>query len=112
MMGGGGDAGVYLMEPSIDPAHEQQAAGRIHRLGQRKVRVLYLVLPENGVFSSPLSAFVCPQSSVSIPEIAPTEHVAVVRTYTGRAVQAFLPPRNVRGAGKRDATLCHLYIYK
>ena len=27
---------VYLMEPSMDPAAEVQAAGRIHRLGQNK----------------------------------------------------------------------------
>ena len=25
---------VYLMEPALDPAAEQQAAGRVHRLGQ------------------------------------------------------------------------------
>ena len=25
---------VYLMEPCVDPAHEVQAAGQIHRLGQ------------------------------------------------------------------------------
>jgi len=27
---------VYLLEPCIDPAHELQIAGRIHRLGQSK----------------------------------------------------------------------------
>ncbi|KAK9805443.1 hypothetical protein WJX73_007822 [Symbiochloris irregularis] len=53
MSTGGGAAGltltaasrVYLMEPSINPGLEAQAAGRVHRLGQkRKTRVIRLLI--------------------------------------------------------------------
>jgi len=45
---------VYLMEPSLDPAMEVQAAGRIHRLGQSKD-----VLIKRFAFRDSLDANIC-----------------------------------------------------
>mmetsp|Transcript_33539 Transcript_33539/g.61289 ORF Transcript_33539/g.61289 Transcript_33539/m.61289 type:complete len:654 (-) Transcript_33539:214-2175(-) len=60
---------VYLMEPSIDPAVEVQAAGRIHRLGQTKE-----VLIKRFVFKNTIEEAVCEvHSKIKAGEVAITD---------------------------------------
>ena len=40
---------VFLLEPAVDPAVEQQAVGRVHRIGQTRPVVVYRLLVENTV---------------------------------------------------------------
>ena len=62
---------VYLMEPSLDPGTEMQAAGRIHRLGQTKK-----VLVKRFVFRNTIEEMVCvAHKKIADGEVAITDSV-------------------------------------
>lgn len=45
---------VFLLEPSVDPAIEQQAIGRVHRIGQQRPVSVYRLVTGDTVEVGPL----------------------------------------------------------
>lgn len=44
---------VFLLEPSVDPAIEQQAIGRVHRIGQQRPVSVYRLVTVDTVEVGP-----------------------------------------------------------
>ena len=79
---------VYLMEPTLDPAQELQAAGRIHRLGQtRDVFIRRFAVRRTGLE---------PRTNHQAP---PPDEQACLLTRSGLALPPRAVPRQHRGGG-------------